>query len=83
MRDNVIWPGFVRTPLLDKQAPGQAKALGISGGEGIKNVLVEDTVDGEFTTTQDAAAISLLFASFPSSALTGQSLVVSQGWFMQ
>ena len=45
--------------------------------------MLKDTVDGEFTTLQDVAEIALLFASFPSNALTGQSLVVSHGWFMQ
>jgi 3-hydroxybutyrate dehydrogenase len=83
VRANVICPGFVRTPLVDKQIPEQAKALGISEAEVIKNVMLKDTVDGEFTTTQDVAAVALLFASFPSNALTGQSLVVSHGWYMQ
>jgi hypothetical protein len=41
------------------------------------------SVDGEFTTTQDVAQAALFFAAFPSNALTGQSLVVSHGWFMQ
>ena len=83
VRANVICPGFVRTPLVDKQIPEQAKALGISEPDVIKNVMLKDTVDGAFTTTQDVAAVALLFASFPSNALTGQSLVVSHGWFMQ
>jgi 3-hydroxybutyrate dehydrogenase len=83
VRANVICPGFVRTPLVDKQIPEQAKALGISEAEVVRNVMLKDTVDGEFTTTEDVAAVALLFASFPSNALTGQSLVVSHGWFMQ
>ena len=83
VRANVICPGFVRTPLVDKQIPEQAQALGISNAEVIKNVMLKDTVDGEFTTTQDVAEVALMFASFPSNALTGQSLVVSHGWFMQ
>jgi len=80
---NVICPGFVRTPLVDKQIPEQAKALGISEADVIKNVMLKETVDGEFTTVEDVAEVALLFASFPSNALTGQSLVVSHGWFMQ
>ena len=83
VRANVICPGFVRTPLVEKQIPEQAKALGMSEADVIKNVMLKETVDGEFTTTQDVAEIALLFASFPSTALTGQSLVVSHGWFMQ
>ena len=83
VRANVICPGFVRTPLVDKQIPEQAKALNISEDDVIKKVMLKETVDGEFTTVQDVAEVALLFASFPSNALTGQSLVVSHGWFMQ
>jgi 3-hydroxybutyrate dehydrogenase len=83
VRANVICPGFVRTPLVDKQIPEQSKALGISEDDVIKKVMLKDTVDGEFTTVQDVAEVALLFASFPTNALTGQSLVVSHGWFMQ
>lgn len=83
VRANVICPGFVRTPLVDKQIPEQARALGISEADVIKNVMLKETVDGEFTTVQDVAAVALFFASFGSNALTGQSIVVSHGWFMQ
>nr|WP_315218266.1 3-hydroxybutyrate dehydrogenase [uncultured Duganella sp.] len=83
VRANVICPGFVRTPLVDKQIPEQAKSLGISEDDVIKKVMLADTVDGKFTTVEDVAEVALLFASFPSNALTGQSLVVSHGWFMQ
>lgn len=83
VRANVICPGFVRTPLVDKQIPEQAKELGISEADVIKNVMLKNTVDGEFTTIEDVAAATLFFASFESNALTGQSMVVSHGWFMQ
>lgn len=83
VRSNVICPGFVRTPLVDKQIPEQAKELGISEQEVIKNVMLKETVDGEFTTVDDVAQTALFLASFPSNALTGQSIVVSHGWFMQ
>ncbi len=83
VRANVVCPGFVRTPLVDKQIPEQAKALGISEDDVIKNVMLKHTVDGEFTTVEDVAQAVLFFASFGSNALTGQSLVVSHGWYMQ
>jgi 3-hydroxybutyrate dehydrogenase len=83
VRANVICPGFVRTPLVDKQIPEQAKTLGITEQQVIRNVMLKETVDGEFTTTDDVAQVALMFASFPTNALTGQSLVVSHGWFMQ
>jgi 3-hydroxybutyrate dehydrogenase len=83
VRANVVCPGFVRTPLVDKQIPEQAKELGISEADVIKNVMLKDTVDGEFTTTDDVADCVLFFAGARSNALTGQSMVVSHGWFMQ
>ena len=83
VRANVICPGFVRTPLVDKQIPEQAKQFGISEADVIKTIMLKDTVDGEFTTVQDVAECALFFAGFESNALTGQSIVVSHGWFMQ
>ena len=83
VRANVICPGFVRTPLVERQIPEQARLLGISEQAVIRDVMLKDTVDGEFTSVEDVAEVALLFASFPSNALTGQSLVVSHGWHMQ
>jgi 3-hydroxybutyrate dehydrogenase len=83
VRANVICPGFVRTPLVDKQIPEQARELGISEDAVVKNVMLKETVDGEFTTVRDVAEAALFFATFESNALTGQSLIVSHGWSMQ
>ena len=83
VRANVVCPGFVRTPLVDKQIPEQAAALKITEEQVIKNVMLKDTVDGEFTTVDDVADAVLFFAGASTNALTGQSLVVSHGWFMQ
>lgn len=83
VRSNVICPGFVRTPLVEKQIPEQAQELGISEADVIKNVMLKDTVDHEFTTVDDVAAAALFLAGFESNALTGQSLIVSHGWCME
>ena len=83
VRANVICPGFVRTPLVEKQIPEQAKELGISEDAVIKTVMLKETVDGEFTTVDDVARTAVFLAGFPTNALTGQSIVVSHGWFMQ
>jgi 3-hydroxybutyrate dehydrogenase len=83
VRANVVCPGFVRTPLVDKQIPEQAKELGISEEDVIKHVMLKNTVDSEFTTTGDVAEAVLFLAGFKTNALTGQSLVVSHGWFME
>jgi 3-hydroxybutyrate dehydrogenase len=83
IRSNVICPGFVRTPLVDKQIPEQARELNISEEDVIKNVMLKDTVDGQFTTTEDVARTAIFLASFPSNALTGQSILLTHGWHMQ
>jgi 3-hydroxybutyrate dehydrogenase len=83
VRANVICPGYVRTQLVERQIPEQAKMLGITEDEVIQNVMLKDTVDGEFTTLEDVAEVALFFAAFPTKALTGQSLNVSHGWFME
>ena len=83
IRSNVICPGFVRTPLVDKQIPEQAKTFGITEAEVIKNIMLKETVDGEFTTVQDVAETAVFLAAFPTNALTGQSITVSHGWHMQ
>jgi 3-hydroxybutyrate dehydrogenase len=82
VRANVICPGFVKTPLVSKQIPEQAVRLGISEEEVVARMMLSQTVDKEFTTIEDVAEIALLFAAFPSNALTGQSLTISHGWNM-
>ena len=83
VRANMICPGFVRTPLVERQIPEQAAVLGISEEAVIRDVMLKDTVDGEFTTLEDIAELALHLAAFPSAALTGQSVVASHGWYMQ
>lgn len=83
VRTNVICPGFVRTPLVEKQIPEQSRELGISEDEVVRKVMLGQTVDGEFTTVEEIAEVALFFASFQSNALTGQSLIASHGWFME
>lgn len=83
IRANVICPGFVRTPLVEKQIPEQAKEFGISEEDVVKKIMLKNTVDGEFTTVDDVANVALFLAAFETNALTGQSIVVSHGWYMQ
>lgn len=83
VRSYVVCPGFVKTPLVEKQIPEQAKELGISEEDVVKNIMLKDTFDGEFTTTDDVANVVAFLAEFETAALSGQSFVVSHGWFMQ
>jgi 3-hydroxybutyrate dehydrogenase len=83
VRSNIVCPGFVRMLLVDKPVPEQAQELGISEEAVVRTVMLKETVDGEFTTIAHVAAVAVFLAGFPSNALTGQSIVASQGWFMQ
>ena len=82
VRANVICPGFVKTPLVEKQIPEQAKELGISEERVVKEIMLAETVDKEFTTVEDVAEVALFLAAFETNALTGQSIVISHGWHM-
>ncbi len=82
VRANVICPGFVHTPLVEKQIPEQARSLGISEKEVVEKIMLGETVDKQFTTVEDVAELAFFFAAFPTNALTGQSMVVSHGWYM-
>jgi 3-hydroxybutyrate dehydrogenase len=82
VRSNVICPGFVKTTLVEKQIPEQAEELGISEERVVKEVLLAETVDHQFTTLDDVAHVALFLAAFKTNALTGQSICVSHGWHM-
>ena len=70
------------TYTVEKQIPEQAQELGISEEEVVNNVMLKNTVNGEFTTLDDVSDAALFLATFPSHALTGQSIVVTNGWHM-
>jgi 3-hydroxybutyrate dehydrogenase len=73
----------VRTPLVDKQIPEPAKALGLSEDEVARKVMLKETVDGEFTIVDEVAQRALFFADFPSAAMTDPSMAIRHGWIMQ
>ena len=83
VRANVICPGFVRTPLVEKQIPEQAKILNMEPQDVVDKVMLKDTVDQQFTSMDEIAATAVFLAEQKTLALTGQSIMVSHGWFMQ
>lgn len=83
VRAHVICPGFVKTPLVEKQIPEQAREKGISEEEVVKKVMLGNTVDGEFTTTADIAQLALFLSAYPNNVFTGQSFIASHGWSMK
>jgi 3-hydroxybutyrate dehydrogenase len=83
VRAHVICPGFVRTPLVEKQIPEQARILNISAQDVIEKVMLKDTVDKQFTSTDEIAEAAVFLAEQKTLALTGQSIMLSHGWFME
>jgi 3-hydroxybutyrate dehydrogenase len=83
VRAHVICPGFVRTPLVEKQIPEQARILGIDEQDVVEKVMLKDTVDREFTSLDEIAAAAVFLAEQTTLALTGQSIMLTHGWFME
>ena len=83
VRAHVICPGFVRTPLVEKQIPEQAKILNITAQDVVEKVMLKDTVDKQFTSTDEIAETAVFLAEQTTLALTGQSIMLSHGWFME
>lgn len=83
VRANVLCPGFVKTPLVERQIPEQARNLGISEKEVVSDVMLRGTVNNQFTTIEDIAEMAIVLASYNSNALTGQSILLTNGWCMQ
>jgi 3-hydroxybutyrate dehydrogenase len=83
VRAHVICPGFVRTPLVEKQIPEQAKILSISEQDVVEKVMLKDTVDKQFTSTDEIAETAVFLAEQKTLALTGQSILLTHGWFME
>ena len=82
VRSNVDLSGIGLTPLVEKQIPEQALELGISEERVVKEVLLGETVDKQFTMVEDIADVALFLAAFKTNALTGESIIVSHGWHM-
>ncbi len=83
VRAHVICPGFVRTPLVEKQIPEQSKILNISEQDVVEKVMLKDTVDKQFTSTDEIAETAVFLAEQKTLALTGQSILLTHGWFME
>jgi 3-hydroxybutyrate dehydrogenase len=83
VRANVICPGFVRTALVEKQIPEQAKLLKMDPQDVVEKVMLKDTVDKQFTSTDEIADTAVFLAEQTTLALTGQSILLTHGWFME
>ncbi|GIL06669.1 MAG: 3-hydroxybutyrate dehydrogenase [Burkholderiaceae bacterium] len=77
---NAICPGYVLTPLVQKQIPDTAKARGISEEEVVKNVLLAAQPTKKFVTVEQVAAFATFLASDAAASITGAVLPIEGGW---
>jgi 3-hydroxybutyrate dehydrogenase len=77
---NAICPGYVRTPLVEKQIDDQAKAHGISRDKVITDILLKQQPNKKFVEVAELAALAVFLCSDQASSLTGVALPMDGGW---
>jgi len=77
---NAICPGYVLTPLVEKQIPDTAKARGISEAEVIRDVLLAAQPTRKFVTVEELAALAVFLTTEAAASITGTALPVDGGW---
>ena len=77
---NAICPGYVWTPLVEKQIPDTAKARGMTEEEVKKNVLLAAQPTKEFVTVEEVAALAVFLCSDNARSITGSMQQIDGGW---
>jgi 3-hydroxybutyrate dehydrogenase len=80
---NAICPGYVLTPLVQKQIPETAKTRGISEEEVVRDVLLHAQPTRQFVTTEQIGALSVFLCTEAAASITGAALPVEGGWTAQ
>jgi 3-hydroxybutyrate dehydrogenase len=77
---NAICPGYVWTPLVEKQIPDQAKAHNMSNEDVIKKVFLADQPTKKFVTIEEVAALAAFLCSDGAASITGAPMLIDGGW---
>ena len=77
---NTICPGYVKTPLVEKQIADQAKAHGISPEQVVRDVMLSHQARKEFIQVEELAALAVFLASDAAASMTGTALAMDGGW---
>ncbi len=77
---NAICPGYVKTPLVEKQIPDTAKARGMSEQDVIQKVLLEAQPTKKFVELEEVGALAVFLCSKGANSITGAALQIDGGW---
>lgn len=77
---NAVCPGYVLTPLVEKQIPDTARARGITEDEVKRDVLLAAQPTKEFATVEQLGALCVFLTTDAAAQMTGTSLPVDGGW---
>jgi 3-hydroxybutyrate dehydrogenase len=80
---NAICPGYVLTPLVEKQIPETAKARGLTEEQVVKDVLLHAQPTRQFVTTRQVGALALFLCTDAAASMTGTALPIEGGWTAQ
>jgi 3-hydroxybutyrate dehydrogenase len=80
---NAICPGYVHTPLVDKQIPDTMKARNMTREQVIKDVILAAQPTGEFVTVEDITSLAVFLCSDAGKAINGAPLSIDGGWVAQ
>ncbi len=80
---NAISPGYVRTPLVDKQIPDQMKTRNMTEEQVIKQVLLAAQPTKQFVTTEQISALATFLCTASAASITGTSVQMDGGWTAQ
>lgn len=77
---NAICPGYVKTPLVEKQIPDTAKARGMTEAEVVQKVILEAQPTKKFVTVEEVGALAAFLAGEKAASITGAALQIDGGW---
>ncbi len=80
---NAICPGYVLTPLVQKQIPDQARTRGITEDQVINDVMLANQPTKRFVTVEEIGALAMFLASDAAGSITGAIIPIDGGWSAQ